>query len=147
MSEDVVAEADRRLEEALAERGARDPRELYRERLRELKRVNPDEYGQAVEYYREVLLPEVASEGSDPLRAWTEYGRKLAAALAPGRTVCIDASGRAHPYHGASREELVLHLPDAKGSRALLVGLPAEPTVAQRATLDVLVAGKQRMAT
>lgn len=143
MSE-LVAQADRRLEEALAERGARDPRELYRERLRELKRVSPDEYAQAVEYYREVLLPEVASDGGDPLLAWTEYGRKLAAALAPGRTVCIDASGRAQPYEGASREELILHLPDARGSRALLVALPAEPSVAQRATIDVLVAGKQR---
>lgn len=144
MSEDVAAEAERRLDEALAESGARDPRELYRARLRELKRMDPDEYAQAVEYYREVLLPQVASDAGDPLLAWTEYGRRLATALAPGRTVCIDGSGRARPYQEASRQELILHLPDAKGSRALLVGLPDAPSAAQRATYDVLVAGKQR---
>ena len=64
--------------------------------------------------------------------------------LAPGRTVAIDETGRASPYEKPTRTDLVLHLPDAKGTRALLVGLPAEPSPAQRATYDVLVAGKQR---
>ena len=143
MTEDTAALADLRLAEALAERGARDPRDFYRERLRELKRVDTDAYEQAVAYYRDTLLPEVAS-GFDPLAAWMEYGRRLAASLAPGRTVTIDATGRSAPYEGPSPDALVLHLPDAKGTRALLVGLPAEPSPAQRATYDVLVAGKQR---
>jgi hypothetical protein len=146
MSEDVTAAADRRLEEALAAEGARDPREFYRERLRELKQANPAGYAEAVGFYRDTLIPEVASGGGDPLAAWTEYGRRLAVALAPGRTVAVDTSGRAHPYAAPSpRDHLVLHLPEGKGGRAILVGLPAELTPAQRATYDILVAGKQKL--
>ncbi len=142
MSDEITAQADRRLEEALAAAGARDPREFYRERLRELKQANPDGYAEAVAFYRDRLIPEVASGTSDPLQAWTEYGLRLAEALAPGRTVAIDGTGRAHAYEpSAPRDHLILHLPGGKGGRALLVGLPAELTPAQRATYDVLVAG------
>lgn len=145
MSDDLSARADARLEAALAEAGARDPREFYRERLRDLKKANPDGYAQAVAYYRDTLIPQVASGEGDPLAAWTEYGRRLAEAVVPGRTVAVDDTGRAHPYRSpAPRDRLVLHLPEAKGSRALLVGLPAELTPAQRATYDVLVSGKQK---
>lgn len=148
MSDDLTAEADRRLEEALEARGARDPREFYRERLRELKQANPAGYADAVAYYRDTLLPAVAGGEVPPLQAWTEYGRRLAEAAASGRTVAIDATGRARPYASPPAEEdLILHLPDpsADGSRALLVGLPAEPTPAQRATFDVLVEGRQKL--
>ena len=144
MTDSLTADADRALEAALAETGARDPREFYRDRLRELKRVSQDAYRTAVEYYTETLLPEVAGGRRDPLEAWTEYGRRLAEALAPGRTVGVDESGRAHPWDGHERDRLVLHLPDEKGGRALLVGLPPKLSDAQRATYDVLVAGKQR---
>lgn len=144
MSDDPSREADRMLESAIAESGARDPREFYRERLRELKRVSPDGYEKAVEYYREVLIPEVVSGDTNPLHAWTEYGRRLATMLAPGRTMNIDGSGRAQAYESPTRDGLVLHFPDDRGSRALLVGLPDEPSPAQRATFDVLVSGKQR---
>jgi len=146
MSEDLTTEADRRLEDALAATGARDPREYYRERLRELKQANPDGYAEAVAFYRDELIPEVASGASDPLAAWTEYGRHLAEALAPGRTVAVDGTGRAHAYEPpAPQDHLILHLPGARGGRALLVGLPAELTPAQRATYDVLVAGRQKL--
>lgn len=145
MTEDEAGEADRRLDEALAATGARDPREFYRERLKELKQADSEAYRKAVEHYREVLIPDVASGRTDPLLAWTEYGRRLAAALAPGRTVTVDASGRARPYEGPTRSELVLHLPEARSGRALLVGLPPELSAAQRATYDVLVAGRQRL--
>ncbi len=139
-------EADRRLEEALRASGARDPREFYRERLRELKESNPDGYRAAVTYYRETLIPTVAGGSEPPLQAWTEYGRQLAEAAAPGRTVAIDATGRARAYTGpADPDALVLHLPRQPG-RALLVGLPAALTSAQRATFDVLVQGKQKLA-
>ena len=145
MSDDLTARADRRLEEALAREGARDPREFYRERLRELKQSNPDGYAQAVAYYRDELLPQVADGDGEPLAAWTEYGRRLAEALAPGRTVAVDGTGRSHPYEApAARDRLVLHFPDGKSTRAILVGLPAELTPAQRATYDVLVSGKQK---
>jgi len=146
MSEDLIARAEALLDEALKQEGARDPREFYRERLRELKQANPEGYAAAVTYYKDTLIPQVAAGEGDPLSAWTEYGRRLAEAVAPGRTVAVDASGRAHPYVGpAPRDRLVLHLPDGKGGRALLVALPAGITTAQRATYDVLVAGKQKL--
>jgi len=145
MSDDVTAEADRRLAEALERSGARDPREFYRERLRELKGADPVKYEEAVAYYRDTLMPEVASGDGDPLASWTEYGRRLAEAVAPGRTVSVDTTGRASAYRAPSPPDgLVLHLPDGKSSRALLVGLPAELSPAQRATYDVLVSGKQK---
>jgi hypothetical protein len=97
VSDDPQTEADRRLEAALAETGARDPREFYRERLRELKQADRGAYEEAVGYYRDTLVPSVAG-GADPLPAWTEYGRKLAALGTPGRTVMVDATGVAAPY-------------------------------------------------
>ena len=133
------------LESAIAESGARDPREFYRERLRELKQIDPGGYERAVESYREVLIPDVASGMTDPLHAWTEYGLRLAALLAPGRAVRVDASGRAHSYESEAPDGLILHLPDEKGRRALLVSLPGRLSPAQRATYDVLVSGKQRV--
>ena len=141
---DVQAAADKALEESLAETGARDPREFYRERLKELKRVDGSAYETAVAYYRDTLIPEVANGERDALDAWTEYGRRLAVALAPGRTISVDATGLAHEYSGPERDRLVLHLPDDKGARALLVGLPASLSGAQRATYAVLVEGRQR---
>lgn len=142
MSDDLTARADARLEAALQAEGARDPREFYRERLKELKQANPEGYAEAVAYYRDTLLPRVADGDGDPLAVWTEYGRRLAEALTPGRTVAVDGTGRAHPYEEpAPRDRLVLHLPEGKG-RAILVGLPGELTAAQRATYDVLVSGK-----
>lgn len=143
-AETLAAAAEKALEVALAESGARDPREFYRDRLRELKRVSPDDYQRAVTYYSETLLPEVAERRRDPLVAWTEYGRRLAEALAPGRTVTIDATGRAHPYEPPALGRLILHLPDDKGAKALLVALPRSLSPEQRATYDILVAGKQR---
>lgn len=144
MTDDLAASADRALEAALGASGARDPREFYRERLRELKRASPEAYESAVSYYRDTLIPEVAGGAVDPLRAWTEYGRRLAEALAPGRTVSVDATGMAHEYAGPEEDRLVLHLPDENGTRALLVGLPPSLTRAQRAAYRVLVEGRQR---
>lgn len=144
MSNPIAAEAEEKLESALRVHGARDPREFYRERLRELKDADPEAYERAVAYYRETLLPSIANDVAEPLEAWTEYGRRLAVALAPGRTVRIDASGKAHPYERPSRTDLVLQIPDGKGGRAVLVALPSELSRAQRATYDVLVSGKAR---
>jgi len=146
MSDEITTEADRRLEEALERGGARDPREFYRDRLRDLKGADPRGYEKAVAYYRDTLLPSVASGEAEPLAAWTEYGRRLAEALAPGRTVSIDGSGRALPYQPPpAPDRLILHLPDEKGARALLVGLPPDLTPAQRATYDVLIRGRQKL--
>ncbi|MEE2905436.1 MAG: hypothetical protein VX801_03460 [Gemmatimonadota bacterium] len=144
MSETLITTAEQALEAALATSGARDPRDFYRERLRELKQVNPESYRAAVTYYREVLIPEVAGGAGNPLDAWIEYGRTLAEALAPGRTVSIDETGKSHNYEGVDSSGLILHLPQETGARALLVSLPVTMSSAQRATYDVLVKGKQR---
>lgn len=145
MSRSTAAEADLKLEAALAEHGARDPREFYRERLRDLKDTDPDAYERAVAYYRDTLLPSIANDEVEPLHAWTEYGRRLAVALAPGRTVRIDTTGRAHPYEGPVWSDLVLQIPDhGRSGRAVLIALPSALSRAQRATYDVLVSGKTR---
>jgi hypothetical protein len=143
VSDDLQAEADRKLEAALGAAGARDPREFYRDRLRELKQNDRVAYDQAVVYYRDTLVPAVAG-GADPLPAWTEYGRKLAELTAPGRTMMVDHTGAAAPYRApAPADWLILHLPEGRGAgRALVVGLPAELSRAQRATYDLLVSGK-----
>jgi hypothetical protein len=141
---DLTAEADRRLQEAIDASDSRDPREFYRERLRELKGSNAEGYQSAVAYYRDTLIPQVASGEVEPLVAWAEYGRTLAEAAAVGRTVSIDKTGRAHPYEAPMDGRLVLHIPDDPKVRAILVGLPADLSSAQRVTYDVLVSGKQR---
>lgn len=143
MSDEIIEKADRALEEALERTGARDPRNFYRDRLRSLKDADPEAYEAAVEYYRETLLPLVAAGEEPPLAAWTEYGRILAEAVTSGRTVSIDETGRSEPYDGPRQDRLILHLPDDAGARALLVGLPPDLSPAQRATYDVLVAGKR----
>jgi hypothetical protein len=141
---DLAAQADKLLEEALERAGARDPREFYRERLRDLKQANPDGYAEAIAYYTDTLIPQVASGEPDPLECWTEYGRRLAVALGAGRTIAVDVRGWATPFEAPAGDRLVLHVPEGNGARALLVGLPPEPSEAQRATYAVLVAGKHK---
>lgn len=136
--------ADRRFEQALQATGARDPRDFYRERLKQLRERDADAFRQALQHYESRLIPRVAAEDSDPVAEWLEYGRVLAQLLAAGRTVQIDASGRARDYAPpVPHEHLVLHLPDSTRDAALVIGLPAELSPAQRATYDLLVAGKQ----
>ena len=141
MAEDLQSEADRKLEAALAATGARDPREFYRERLRELKAVDRVAYEQAVEYYKGTLVPSVA-RGDDPLPTWTDYGKRLAELTIPGTTVTVDRGGVSRPYESpAPLDALVLHMPTGRG-RSVVVGIPAELSRAQRASFDLLVNGK-----
>jgi len=145
MDNSLQASADELFADALEASGARDPREFYRDRLRELKTANPGGYDQAVAYYQDELIPSIAERGRDPMVAWQEYGLRLASWTSPGHPVEIDESGWAHPHEPpASSARLVLHLPDGKG-RAIVVGLPTDLTEAQRATYDLLVAGKQKL--
>jgi hypothetical protein len=146
MAEDPKDEADRLFQEALEAAGARDPREFYRKALRDLRDVDAEAYRKAVAHYEEVLIPAIASGESDPLLAWREYGRQIAEATASGRTMAIDESGRAEPYSSQTPlERLVLHLPDQKKARAILVSLPPTLSTAQRATFELLVRGKQKL--
>jgi hypothetical protein len=146
MRDAVRKEADRLFEAALERSEARDPREFYRKALRDIRRTNPSGYEKAVAHFQEVLVPSIASGESEPLWAWREYGRLIAEVTASGRTVSIDETGQSHPFESDTpMDRLVLHLPDAKGGRAILVSLPPSPSMAQRATYDLLVAGKHRL--
>jgi len=139
----LTARTDKLLDEALARTGSRDPREYYRQLLRDLRSTGPERYAEAVAYHRETLLPAVDG-GADPLECWTAYGRMLAEALAKGRTLAIDRSGRAAPFEQPAADCLVLHMPDDASAKVLVVGLPSDLSDAQRATYQVLVAGKRQ---
>ena len=146
MASDERNDADRRLAEALEVHGFRDPREFYRNALRELREIAPASYDEAVGYYKETLLPAVSSGNADPVVAWTEYGVRLAQLRAEGRTVSVDGTGRSQSYESPPGPgQMVLHLPEDKKLAALLVALPRELTSAQRATYDWLVAGQQKL--
>lgn len=146
MDDDLQAKANRRFEDALERTGARDPRDFYRDRLRELKSRDPDAYREAVRHYEEELIPSIASGEADPLEAWQEYGARIAEFTASGRAVEVDARGRSHPFEPPTApDRMVLHLPDDRKERALLVSLPPEPSRAQKATYDLLVQGKQTL--
>ena len=147
MDDRLKIEADERFEAALKSSGARDPREFYRKALRELREVNPGGYDRAVSHFQEVLVPSITNGESEPLWAWREYGRLIAEVTASGRTVSIDETGRSHPFDSDTpMDRLVLHLPEGKGRRAILISLPPEPSPAQRATFDLLARGKHRLA-
>lgn len=139
-------EAERILEDALEATGARDPRDYYRRQLMDLRRSSEDAYDDAVAYYRETLVPSIAEGRVEPLAAWTEYGRTLAELQKPGRTVSVDPTGKAEPYEApVAADRLVLHLPEARKESAVLVGLPADLSDAQRATVQWLVQGRRTL--
>lgn len=134
--------ADRRLEAALEQTGARDPRAVCRERLRELKGIDGAAFEQAVDHYRDRLVPAIVA-GEEPFTAWIEYGRMIAGLTFEGRTVAIDRTGLAREYSTpADPGALVLHLPPGGKGRALLLALPRDPSRAQQATCDLLVDGR-----
>jgi hypothetical protein len=141
--EDIRSVADQRFETALRESGGRDPREFYRELLKELRDTDTPAYRKAVEYFDSKLIPAVASESADPLAAWMEYGRYLAVLKAPGQTVQIDPSGRSREYSPpVPLDHLVLHLPASTRARALTIGIPPRLSPSQRAAFELLVQGK-----
>jgi hypothetical protein len=147
MNDEVRKEADRHFEAALEKAGARDPRDFYRKALRELRTENADGYDRAVTHFQEVLLPSIAKGEAEPLWAWREYGRLIAEVTAKGRTVAIEGDGISKPFDPEMPLDLlVLHLPEAKGTRAILVSLPPKLSHAQRAAYELLVVGKHKLA-
>jgi hypothetical protein len=141
---ELRARADERFEEALRAAGARDPRDFYRDRLRVLKEQDPASFRRALGYFTETLIPTVAREDSDPLAEWLEYGRLLATLTVAGRTVQIDASGRAVDYRRpVPVDSLVLHLPEASTLPALIVGIPPKLSPPQKAAHELLVKQQQ----
>lgn len=143
MDEGTRKEADRRFEEALEATGARDPRDFYRKALRELKERDAAGYDRAVSHFQHSLVPSIAAGEVEPLGAWRDYGCLIAEAFEEGRAVAIDESGKSLPFDSETPMDwLVLHVPENKGTRAILVSLPLEPSPAQRATYDLLVRGR-----
>jgi hypothetical protein len=146
MTDDLPSSADRRFQKRLEATGARDPREYYRGMLRELKGTDESLYRTLVAAYEADVVGPVGRGDADPLEAWLAFGVRLAAARGgEGRTVVIDDTGRARSLDGAPAwDQLLLHLPEASGARALPVGLPPELSPPQRAAVDLLVHGKVR---
>ena len=143
---DLRARADARFARVLEETGARDPRDFYRKQLVALKAADANAYRRALAYFDDELTPAVARDDSDPLGEWLEYGRFLATLTGPGRTVQIDAEGRASNYaRPVPAGSLVLHLPERTTAPAVIVGLPASLTPAQRATYDLLIRQAQSL--
>jgi hypothetical protein len=143
---DLRARADERFARALADAGARDPRDFYRKQLVALKARDREAYQRALAYFEERLIPAVARDDSDAMAEWLEYGRVLATLATPGRTVQIDADGRASDYaRPVPVDALVLHLPERTAEPAVVVGIPTTLSPAQRATYDLLVRQQQAL--
>src|SRR5690606_8190888 len=87
----------------------------------------------------------IASSEAGPRRAWIACEPRLPARLHPERTVAIELRGAAHPSQvTAPAADLVLHLPDTPRERAIPLAVPAGPSPAQRAALDLLALGRVR---
>lgn len=143
---DLRARADERFARVLQDTGARDPRDFYRKQLVALKAADANAYRRALAYYDQELIPAVARDDSDALGEWLEYGRFLATLTGPGRTVQINGEGRARDYaRPVPLDALVLHLPERTTAPAVIVGLPAALTPAQRASYDLLVKQAQSL--
>ncbi len=146
MDQELHDRADQIFEDALGKTGAKDPREFYRKRLREMKAENPDAYGEAVAYYQNELVPSIAEAGDDPLMAWQQFGCRMAELTVTGTPIEIDTTGRRRPYAPPTpADRMVLHIPQGSKGRALIIGLPPELSAAQLATYDLLVAGRQKV--
>jgi hypothetical protein len=146
MDQKLHDRADQIFEDALGKTGAKDPREFYRKRLREMKAENPDAYTEAVAYYQNELVPSIAEAGDDPLMAWQQFGCRMAELTVTGTPIEIDTTGRRRPYAPPTpADRMVLHIPQGSKGRALIIGLPPELSAAQLATYDLLVAGRQKV--
>jgi hypothetical protein len=146
MDQELHDRADQIFEDALGKTGAKDPREFYRKRLREMKAESPDAYTEAVAYYQNELVPSIAEAGDDPLMAWQQFGCRMAELTVTGTPIEIDTTGRRRPYAPPTpADRMVLHIPQGSKGRALIIGLPPELSAAQLATYDLLVAGRQKI--
>ena len=139
MSDPQRTRAETRTDDAVAASGFEDPRIALRRRLKHLKDNQPTAFAKALEYYEQDLVPRIA-DGGDPLAEWLDYGRQLGDLTSPGRTMSVDASGRARPIRsGLEDQTLVLHIPHDTAADVLPLAVPRELSAAQQATLDLLV--------
>jgi hypothetical protein len=145
MSEELRERAEQRLAAAIAAAGVADPRPALRERLRALRERAPAAFDRARSFYEEQVLPALADAAGHTaaLITWVEYADFVAGLEGEARLYVVDANGRADAFAGSlDAGMLVLHVPDDAAVPALAVIAPLEPSPAQRATLDLLVAGR-----
>lgn len=137
------AQADARLETALAAADYRDPRPFYRFALKYLREHDEEGFRRALEYFEEELVPAVA-EKADPLVAWGEYGALLGRTLGAGRIMELDSTGQARPVDSVTAARgLVLYLPDDPAPPVLVLRYPTNASAAQHAAYELLVTGRQ----
>lgn len=166
MSDDPKTRADARLEAALATAPIRDPRPFLRPILKHLRERDPAGFERALGHYESTLIPAVAA-GADPLPEWLRYGRLLASLAGVGRLVAIDGTGRAGTVDAAAAEKagsdaatarkggsdaaaadlaavegLLIYLPDAAETPAVVLRCPRDATPAQDASIELLVLGR-----
>ena len=123
--------------EALAAHGLEDVQPRYRRLLLRLKARDAAAYERAVERYRSDV--EGVASGDEALAAWLSYGAWLASRIEPGTLVRISTDGLASPAPDpAPSGPLLIQLPEAPNRKALVVAMPADPSEAQRATVDLL---------
>ena len=129
-------------EEALERAGLVDMRPAYRKLLVRLKSSEPAAFQEASRRYREELEPAITGGDVDPLAVWLEYGMWIAGQFADGRTLAIDASGRARPFDPSMTLHagtMILHVPEDDRQPATLLALPCAPSDPQRETAELLV--------
>ena len=127
--------------EALERAALADMRPAYRKLLVRLKGSDPSAFEEASRRYTEELEPAIAGGDVDPILAWLEYGISLAERLAAGRTLAIDASGRARSFEPSSAPDagvMILHVPEDDRAPATLLAIPSAPSDSQRETAALL---------
>src|SRR5687768_15740504 len=139
MNETEKAMADRTSAEAFAAGPFLDPRQAFRDRLRRFREDQPAAFTAALEYYEQRLIPQTAG-GGDPIMEWVAYGRRLGELAGRGKTVAVDATGRARDLESDfDASQLILHLPEDTSVEALAIAVPRTMSDAQRATYDLLI--------
>lgn len=141
MPDDLRARADARLDEAAASRGYADPRPPLRDLLRDLKERHPAAFSTARQHFEQQVVPGLAA-AADPLAEWVDYARFLASLTTAGRLLAVDATGLAAPYRVPEPGQLILFVPEDTAFPVVVAAAPADPSAAQRATLDLLVQRK-----
>ncbi|MGH7480552.1 MAG: hypothetical protein ACRELV_00225 [Longimicrobiales bacterium] len=142
MSEDLETRARARLDEALSERAALDPRDSFRDALRALKDRKPAAFEAARRHFEEVVVPRVAEPDSDPIAEWVDYGVELGRQLGGGAIRAVDPTGLAREAgDGATSDpaELLFFIPDDRQMPVLMLAGPVEPSAPQAASRDLLV--------
>lgn len=137
MDPELRTRAESRLEAAAGAHGLADPRPAYRERLRWLRENDTAAFERAIRHYETAVLPALVD--GDALAAWIDYGNFLAGLSGTTQLNVIDASGRAASYHAPlPRGSLVVFIPEDTGTPVLIAAMPAEPSPAQEAALQLL---------